>query len=53
VALKEDRSLVYTHQNLCKGNAYMDIWRLDNPNMDKWYCTVVCTYRMGIFQMHV
>jgi len=48
MALKEDKNLVYTCQNLCKRNACVDIWRLDNPSMDKWYCTVVCTYRLGI-----
>ena len=35
MALREDRNLVYTCQNLCKRNACMDIWRLDNPSMDK------------------
>jgi len=48
MALKEGRNLVYTCQNLCKRNACMGIWRLDNPSMDKWYFSVVCTYRMGI-----
>lgn len=48
MALKEDRKLLYTCQNLCKRNACMDVWRLDNRSMGKWYGTVVCTYRMGI-----